>query len=97
MGGLAYLVIAFAFGLAGGIVGKLKGSSFFIWFLISGILPVLGLVAAVLYRTERDELRRQCPGCGKIVKLHDAICMRCGTELEFPQIAIEPESAAAPR
>jgi hypothetical protein len=92
--GLTYLVIAFAFGLAGGIVGKLKGSSFFIWFLISGILPVLGLVAALLYRTERDELRRQCPGCGKIVKLHDAVCTRCGTELDFPDVAIEPESAA---
>jgi hypothetical protein len=31
------------------------------------------------------------------VKLHDAICTRCGTELEFPEVAIEPESAAAMR
>jgi hypothetical protein len=92
-----YLILAFSFALAGGLVGKLKGSSFFIWFLISGILPVLGLVAALLYRTDRDELRRQCPGCGRIVKLHDAICTRCGTELEFPDVAIEPESAAMPR
>ena len=94
---MAYLVIAFSFALAGGLVGKIKGSSFFIWFLISGVLPVIGLVAALLYRTERDELRRQCPGCGRIVKLHDAICTRCGTELEFPDFAIEPESAATPR
>ena len=94
---MAYLVIAFSFALAGGLVGRIKGSSFFIWFLISGILPVLGLVAALLYRTERDELRRQCPGCGRIVKLHDAICTRCGTELDFPDIAIEPESAATAR
>jgi hypothetical protein len=91
---VAYLVIAFSFALAGGLVGRIKGSSFFIWFLISGILPVLGLLAALLYRTERDELRRQCPGCGRIVKLHDAICTRCGTELDFPDIAIEPESAS---
>jgi hypothetical protein len=94
---VAYLVIAFSFALAGGLVGRIKGSSFFIWFLISGALPVLGLVAALLYRTERDELRRQCPGCGKIVKLHDALCTRCGTELEFPDVAIEPESAASAR
>jgi hypothetical protein len=94
---VAYLVIAFSFALAGGIVGRLKGSSFFIWFLISGIVPVIGLAAALLYRSERDELRRQCPGCGKIVKLHDAICMRCGTELDFPDFAIEPESAASAR
>jgi len=92
-----YLVIAFSFALAGGLVGRIKGSSFFIWFLISGVLPVIGLLAALLYRTERDELRRQCPGCGRIVKLHDALCTRCGTELEFPEFAIEPESAATPR
>ena len=94
---MAYLVIALSFALAGGVVGRLKGSSFVIWFMISGVLPVLGLVAALLYRTERDELRRQCPGCGRVVMLHDALCTRCGTELEFPEIAIEPESAATPR
>ena len=26
--------------------------------------------------------------------LHDALCTRCGTELEFPDVAIEPEAAA---
>ena len=94
---MPYLILALSFALAGGLVGKIKGSSFLIWFLISGVLPVLGLVAALLYRTERDELRRQCPGCGRVVKLHDALCTRCGTELDFPEIAIEPESAATPR
>jgi hypothetical protein len=94
---VAYLVVAFSFALSGGLVGRAKGSSFVVWFLISGVLPVLGLAAALLYRTERDELRRQCPGCGKIVKLHDALCTRCGTELEFPEMAIEPESATAAR
>jgi hypothetical protein len=94
---MAYLVICLFFGLAGGVVGKIKGSSFFLWFLISAILPFAGLLAAVFYRYDRDELRRQCPGCGRIVKLHDALCTRCGTELEFPDVAIEPESAAAGR
>jgi hypothetical protein len=91
---VAYLVLAFSFALAGGLVGRIKGSSFFIWFVISGALPAIGLLAAVLYRSERDEVRRQCPGCGKIVKLHDALCTRCGTELDFPDVAIEPETAA---
>jgi hypothetical protein len=94
---VAYLVLAFCFALAGGIVGKLKGSSFFIWFLVSGILPVAGLLAAVLYRSDREELRRQCPGCGRVVKLHDSICTRCGTELYFPDVAINPESVAGNR
>jgi hypothetical protein len=94
---MSYLIIAFSFALAGGLVGKIKGSSFFIWFLICGLLPFVGLIAALAYRSERDELRRQCPGCGRIVKLHDAICTRCGAELDFPAVAIEPESAAAAR
>jgi hypothetical protein len=92
--GGAYIVIALSFGLAGGIVGRIKGSSFFIWFLVAGAIPVFGLLAAVAYRSERDELRRECPQCGRICKLHDAICVRCGCELEFPESAIAPESAA---
>jgi hypothetical protein len=94
---MPYIVLCLCFGLAGGFVGKTKGSSFFLWFMISAVLPFLGLIAAIAYRYDRDELRRQCPGCGKVVKLHDALCTRCGTELEFPEVAIAPESAVARR
>ena len=94
---MAYLVLAFSFALAGGIVGKSKGSSFWIWFLISGFVPFIGLLAALLFRTERDELRRQCPECGKVVKLHDQLCPRCGAELYFPEVAISAESAVTRR
>jgi hypothetical protein len=93
MAGGGLLVIMLFFGLAGGIVGRLKGSSFFLWFLISGLVPFFGLLAALFYRFENQELRRQCPGCGRVVKLHDAVCMHCGTELEFPEVAIAPEAA----
>ncbi len=89
---MAYVIIAVCFGLAGGIVGKLKGSSFMLWFLISGLVPFLGLFAAIAYRFERDELRRQCPHCGRVTKIYDALCTRCGAELEFPEVAIAPES-----
>ena len=108
---MAYVIIALCFGLAGGVVGRIKGSSFVLWFLISAAVPFFGLLAAVAYRYERDELRRQCPRCGRVTKLYDAICTRCGTELSFPEVAIGPErvvpegsrptvedrSAAAPR
>ena len=88
---MPYIIICLFFGLAGGIVGKMKGSSFFLWFIVSAVLPFVGLIAALAYRSEREELRRQCPGCGNVVKIHDALCMRCGTELEFPDVALEPE------
>lgn len=90
---MAYLTICLSFGLAGGLVGRSKGSSFFLWFLISAIVPFIGLLTALLYRYERDELRRQCPTCGKVTKIYDALCTRCGTELDFPEVAIVPESA----
>ncbi len=94
---MAYVVIALCFGLAGGIVGRVKGSSFFLWFLISGLVPFLGLLAAILYRYETDELRRECPRCGRVTKAYDAICTRCGEELEFPDVAIVPESVERER
>jgi hypothetical protein len=93
MAGAGYVAIALSFGLSTGIVGKIKGSSFWIWFLISGAVPVLGLLTAIVYRSERNELRRQCPNCGRVCKLYDALCVRCGAELEFPETAIAPESA----
>jgi peptidoglycan/LPS O-acetylase OafA/YrhL len=91
---VAYLVICLFFGLAGGWVGRLKGSSFLLWFLISALVPLLGLLAAVLYRFETDEVRRQCPRCGRVVKLYDQVCMRCGEDLDFPETAIVPASEA---
>lgn len=93
MAGGAYVVIAVFFGLAGGVVGRMKGSSFFIWFLISACVPFFGLLAAVCYRWEDRELRRACPGCGRVVKLHDALCTRCGTELDFPSVALASVAA----
>ena len=97
MAGGAYLFIALCFGLAGGIVGRAKGGSFLLWFAISALVPFFGLLAALVSRVESDELRRQCPRCGKLVKLYDAKCMRCGEELEFPEVAVEPESLARAR
>jgi hypothetical protein len=91
---MAYLILCLFFGLAGGVVGRIKGSSFVVWFLISAFLPVIGLIAAVLYRYERDEPRRQCPRCGRVLKLYDQVCMGCGLDLDFPETALPPESQA---
>ena len=50
MGPCEYLFIAFFFGLATAIIGKAKGSSFFLWLLIGAVLPILGLIAVILSR-----------------------------------------------
>lgn len=89
---MAYLVIAFCFGLAGGIVGRIKGSSFMLWFLISAVVPFIGLMVAIVYRFERNEPRRQCPRCGRVTKVYDALCTRCGEELEFPDEVLVSEA-----
>ncbi len=97
MASMGLLVVLLFFGLAGGIIGRLKGSSFFLWFAVSALLPFAGLLTAMLYRWDSKELRRQCPDCGRVVKLHDAVCMQCGTELAFPDVAIAPEAAVRQR
>ena len=85
MAGSSWLVIAFFCGLSAGGIGKLKGSSFFIWFFIGFVLPVLGTIAAVLYRYERDEPRRKCDECGRFMPISDQVCRRCGADQELPR------------
>ena len=91
---MAYVIIAVFFGLAGAWVARLKGNSVWLWFLISAIVPFLGLLTALLYRAEAEEPRRQCPTCGKICMLHDALCTRCGTELEWTEDVLQPAAPA---
>jgi hypothetical protein len=81
---LAYVVAIFFCGLSAGIIGKLKGSSFWIWFAVGLVLPVIGSIAAVLYRNERREPLRRCPECGKVQPLYVQVCTGCGRDLEWP-------------
>ena len=81
---MAYLVICFFCGLSAGFVGRWKGSSFFIWFLVGTVLPLIGLVAVILHRPETEEPERRCPRCGKIHKLYVQVCTRCGADLYLP-------------
>ena len=85
MVGGAYIVIALMFGIGTGMVWRSKGSSFFIWFLIGAVLPILGTVAALLYRYERDEPRRRCDECGQLMPMSQQVCRRCGADQEAPR------------
>ena len=84
MAGAPYVIIALLFGVATGFVARGKGSSFVLWFLIGTVLPVFGLIAAILYRGEDREPERRCPNCGKILTLHVQVCTRCGMDLYLP-------------
>ena len=92
---MTFLVILFFFGLSAAVIGKIKGSSFLIWFLIGFALPVAGTIAALAYRRERGEPTRRCEECGRVVALHDQVCMSCGRDLDFPEevLAAEPQRA----
>jgi uncharacterized paraquat-inducible protein A len=90
--GLEWVVIALSSGVATGIIGRAKGGSFFIWLLVGTVLPLIGIVAVILYRNEEVEPERQCPNCRKIVKLYVQVCPRCGTELYLP----DPEEVRMP-
>ena len=59
---MTFIVIALVFGLATGVIGRMKGSSFFIWFLVGTALPGIGIFAALLYRYEQDEPLPAVPG-----------------------------------
>ena len=82
--GFEYLLIALGFGLATGIIGRGKGSSFAIWFMVGAVLPLIGLIAVILFRSEKLEPERRCPTCNNIVKLYVQVCPRCGTDLYLP-------------
>ena len=82
---MEFLVILASFGASAGVVAKIRGNSFWIWALIGFCIPLLGTIAALVYRSERSEPRRRCEECGNVVALHDQVCMRCGRDLDFPE------------
>jgi hypothetical protein len=89
-----YLIIALSFGIATAVIGRAKGSSFFIWLIVGSVLPILGLIAVVLYRPEVSEPERRCPRCGKVHKLYVQVCTRCGAELYL--LTSTGDSSASP-
>ena len=91
---MEFVVILFFFGLSAGVIGRIKGGSFWLWFLVGFCLPFAGTLAAVLHRNERDEMLRRCPNCRAVLKLHNQVCMHCGEDLDFPEEALSPPSGS---
>jgi hypothetical protein len=81
---MEWVVVPILSAVAAGWIGRMKGSSVFIWTLVGLGLPVIGPIAALLYRDEHDEPRRACPRCGAVHKIHVQVCTRCGLDMELP-------------
>ena len=79
------MLICLVSGLVGAVIASRKGSSFPVWFVVSALIPVLGPIAALLYRRESETPLRHCPSCGAVLKVYDAMCMHCGTDLGYPE------------
>ena len=96
MYGGAYVAVMIFSGLSAGAIGKIKGSSFVMWFLIGFVLPIIGTIAALLYRWDRYEPRRRCEECNAVVHAHDQVCKRCGRDLEWPEEILLPKRPGQP-
>jgi uncharacterized protein (DUF983 family) len=81
---MEYLLIASCFALATAVIGRSKGSSFFIWFVVGFVTLAIGLVVVILYRREKSEPERACPRCGKVHKLYVQVCNSCGEDMYLP-------------
>jgi hypothetical protein len=99
MAGAQFVVILLLCGLSAAVVARWKGNSVFLWFLIGFFLPIIGTIAAYLYRSEAAEPRRECPSCGRVVPVTAQICLTCGQDLDYPEELLPSRSAAgrAPR
>jgi Zn ribbon nucleic-acid-binding protein len=82
---VGYLVICFFCGLSAGLIGRWKGSSFLLWFVIGAVVPLVGTIAALLWRFEDEEVHRACPECGHVMPLYQQVCNRCGADQEWPE------------
>ena len=89
---MTFLVILFFFGLSAGSVAKIKGHSFFLWFLIGFCLPILGTILALVTPNERRSppRMRRCTDCPHVMPIHVQVCPRCGADLPFPEPPPEP-------
>lgn len=81
---MASIIILLAFGIATAVIGKAKGSSFIIWFIVGFFIPLFGLIAVILQRREKSEPERRCPTCGAVHKLYVQVCHKCGEDMYLP-------------
>lgn len=87
---MEYAVVPLFFGVVTGLVGRSKGSSFVIWFIVGALLPAIGLLAAIASRSDKQDPRRECPNCNAVVGIAVQVCPRCGEDMDYPEELIAP-------
>ena len=58
---MEYVVIAIFCGLSAGVVAKIKGGPFWIWFLVGLVLPLIGTLAALFMRWDQRRAAAAVP------------------------------------
>jgi len=83
---LGWVVLA---GVAG-IIGASKKRGFFGYFLIGLVLPIIGIVAAIVAKPndaaqEEADLERgdrmRCPHCAELIRSEARVCRFCGRDV----------------
>lgn len=63
-----------------------RGMNGALWFIVVFLLGIVGLIIYVVVRSgekgKREEIKRICPHCGRVVKEDVKFCPHCGKELE---------------
>ena len=83
--GYEWVLIAVSFGVVTGLVGKSKGGSFLLWFVIGTVLPgTRSRRGHPVPATRTGSRNAAVRTAATRVKLYVQICPRCGEELYLP-------------
>lgn len=102
---MTYLIIWVIFGIITAMIGSSKGRSGCSYFLLGVLLGPLGIILALVTKTdhqavERDRistgLERKCPMCAELVKAEAVLCKHCGSELPKIEKPVSPPLPTKP-